>query len=71
MHNKIQAIIKSCGKQKNVNMTIKDGLKKINEVIVAIANDHNLAIEKQAIYHEGLPITEKGCQERCKIHQRF
>ena len=33
---KVQAMIDSCNIQKNVNMTIKDGLKKINMLIAAI-----------------------------------
>ena len=32
----VQAMIDSCNIQKNVNMTIEDGVKKINMLIAAI-----------------------------------
>ena len=40
----VQATIDSCSLQKNVNMTIKDGLKKIRELVAAIERDYRIAV---------------------------
>ena len=60
----VQGMIDSCKIQKNVNMTVKDGLKKIKELIAAINRDHSLATEKENNYEEGLAMTEESRQER-------
>ena len=36
-------MINTCNIQKNVNMTIKDGLKKIIELVSSIDRDHKVA----------------------------
>ena len=44
-------------------MTIKVGLKKIKELVVAIDRDHSSATEKEVHYQECLAVTEEGRQE--------
>ena len=59
----VQAMIDSCNIQKNVNMTIKDGLKKIKMLIAAIDRNQISATEKEDRYQKGLAITEENRQE--------
>ena len=66
----VQAMIDSCNIQKNVNMTIKDGLKKINMLIAAIDRNQISATEKEDRYQKGLVITEEDRQERKQIRER-
>ena len=47
------AMIDSCNIQKNVNMTIKDGLKKIKMLIAAIDRNQISATEKEDRYQKG------------------
>ena len=46
-------MIDSCNIQKNVNMTIKDGLKKIKMLIAAIDRNQISATEKEDCYQKG------------------
>ena len=45
-------MIDSCNIQKNVNMTIKDGLKKINMLIAAIDRNQISATKKEDCYQK-------------------
>ena len=63
MRYEIQARINSCGKQKNVNMTIKDGLMIISEIAVVTETDLNLVIKKLAACHESLSTTEEATRK--------
>ena len=49
MNVELQAMIDSTNVQKNVNMKIKDGLKKINELVDLISKDHSLAREMKEV----------------------
>ena len=49
----VQATVDSCSIQKNVNMTINNGLKKIKELIAAIDSDQNSATEKKIATRRG------------------
>ena len=46
----VKDILDSSNVQKNVNMTITDGLKKITELVSTIDRDHKLAKIKENLY---------------------
>ena len=54
----------------NINMTIKDGLQKINQLKETIARDHSSAREKEVDYQQLLVFFEEGRQDRKIIRQR-
>ena len=66
----MQAMIDSCSIQMNVDMPIKDGLKRINELVTLIARDHSSALEKDVTYKKLLTFLGKGWQDRNIIRQR-
>lgn len=45
--------------QRNVNVTIKDGLEKINDLVGLIAKDHSLASEREDKSTSGDPLIQK------------
>ena len=49
----MQIMIDTCNIQKNVDMTIKDELKRINELVDLITKDHSLAKKVLVISGEG------------------
>ena len=56
----VQTMIDSTKVQKNVNMTIEDGLKKINDFVALISKDHSSARKKQEDYQRYLAFPEKN-----------
>ena len=66
----VQAIIDSCNIQKNVKMTIKNGLKKLKDLVVAIERDHKVARDKEHRYKRGLARTKELRKDRRKIRER-
>ena len=67
----MQAMIDSCNIQKNVNMTIKDGLKKLKTLVAVIERDQKIACEKEDRYQDGLAVTEELRQDRKKIREKL
>ena len=56
--------------QKNVNKTVKDGVKDIVLWIEQVEKDHPEIIEKKTAYQQMLQTTEKDRQERHKLLNR-
>ena len=54
----LEVMAKICNVQKNVNMTIKDGLKKIRGLVDAIERDHKAARKKGDTYRTLQEISE-------------
>ena len=67
----VEAMTKSCNVQKNVNMTIKEGLKKIRDLVDAIDRDHKAASEKEKSYRQLQELSEELRQDRRKTHDRL
>ena len=63
-------MVSSCNMQKNVNMTIKDGLKRINDLVDLAAKNHSLAKRKEVFHQTILVMAEEGRQDRRKIRER-
>ena len=64
-------MINSCIIQKNVNMTIKDGLKKIRDLVAAIEINHKIARGKVEWYQRGLIVNEELRQDRRKPREKI
>ena len=67
----VQAMIDSCNIQKNVNMTIKDGLKKLKTLVPVIERDQKIACKKEDWSQDGLAVTEELRQDRKKIREKL
>ena len=67
----LQAMTDSCNVQKNINMTIKDGLKKIRQLVDAIDRDHKTAKAKEDFYQRVQADCEYLRQDRRKTRERL
>ena len=67
---KIESMTTSCNFQKNVNMTIKNGLNKIRDLVYAIDRDHKAATKKEESYRTIQKIS-KECRQDQKPFRNY
>ena len=67
----LQAMTDSFNVQKNVNMTIKEGLKKIRQLVDAIDRDHQSAKAKEDFYQRLQDDCEDLRQDKRKTRERL
>ncbi|XP_043470912.1 uncharacterized protein LOC122504080 [Leptopilina heterotoma] len=64
MEEEVSKMLKSCEVQKNVNRTIKDGLKSLTSLIRDVKEKHAAATKKDESFYQGLTWSEEARQDR-------
>ncbi|XP_043481639.1 uncharacterized protein LOC122510801 [Leptopilina heterotoma] len=71
MEEEVSKMLKSCEVQKNVNRTIKDGLRSITSLIRDVKEKHAAASRKDEKFYQGLAWSEDARKDRRMRRDRF